>query len=93
MKLSLKAVALTTGLLWAGCILLVSIINLADPQYGVGFMALTNSLYPGLHFMHRWENLLGGAIYGFVDGAIGGLLFAWIYDHLVGGTHATNHPA
>src|SRR5579864_2950484 len=36
---------------WAGCILLVRIINLADAQHGVGFMALTNSLYPGLHFM------------------------------------------
>ena len=93
MKLSINAVALTTGILWAGYIFLVGVINLADSHDGSGFLALTSSPYPELHFGHRWENLLGVTIYGFVDGAIGGLPFAWLYDHLVGGTHATNHPA
>ena len=46
-----------------------------------------------LRFVHRWENPLGGAIYGSVDGVIGGSPFAWIYDNSVGATHATNHPA
>jgi len=93
MKLSLKAVAMTAGLLWAACILLVGIVNLANPQYGIGFLALMSSIYPGLHFTHHWENILAGTVYGFVDGAIGGLLFAWIYDLFVGGTHADNRPA
>ena len=69
MKLSVKAVTLTAGLMWAGCILLVGIVNLASPEYGAGFLALMSSIYPGLHFMHRWENMIGGTIYGFVDGA------------------------
>lgn len=93
MKLSLKAVAMTTGLLWAGYILLVGIVNLANPRYGVGFLTLLSSIYPGLHFMHQWENIVAGTVYGFVDGAIGGLLFAWIYDLFVGRIHADNGPA
>jgi hypothetical protein len=93
MKLSLKAVAMTAGLLWAGCMLLIGVVNLVDPQYGAGFLALIGSVYPGLHFSHGWENLIARTVYGFVDGAIGGLLFAWIYDHFVGGTHGRNHPA
>jgi hypothetical protein len=78
MKLSVKAVAVTAGLMWASCILPIGIVNLASPPYGARFLALMGSLYPGLHFGHQWGNLAVGTIYGFVDGAIAGLLFAWI---------------
>jgi len=61
MKLSLKAVAMTAGLLWAGCILLVGIANLANPQYGMGFLALMSSIYPGLHFTHCAARISGQA--------------------------------
>ena len=93
MKLSLKAVAMTAGLMWAGCILLIGIVHLAHPQYGAGFLAMMGSLYPGLHFAHSWENVLAGTVCGFVDGVIVGSLFAWIYDHLESRTHASNHHA
>jgi len=93
MKLSLKAVATTAGLMWAGCVLLIGIVHRADPQYGASFLAVMSSLYPGLHFAHSWENILLGTVYGFVDGVIAGLLFAWIYDHLESWTHASNHHA
>ena len=85
--LSVKAVALTTGVLWAGYVLLIGIANLADPQYAAGFLALLRSLY-GLHFAHQWENLTVTTICGFVDGAIGGSLFAWIYDYFADGSHS-----
>jgi len=93
MKLSLKAVAMTAGLMWAGCILLIGVVHLADRQYGAGFLSVMSSLYPGLHFAHSWENVLVGAVYGFVGGVIVGSIFAWIYDHLESWTHATNHHA
>lgn len=93
MKLSLRAVALTAGLMWAACVLLVGLVHLADPRYGGEFIDVMSSLYPGLHFMHRWQNVVAATIYGFIDGAISGLIFAWIYDRLVGAGHATNHPA
>jgi hypothetical protein len=89
----MKAVAMTAGLIWAGCILLIGIVHLADPRYGSGFLTVMSSLYPGLHFAHAWENILGGTVYGFVDGVIAGLLFAWVYDHLVSWTRARNHHA
>jgi hypothetical protein len=72
---------------------LVSVLHWADPHYGAGFLALMSSIYPGLHFTHEWENVVGRTVYGFVDGAIVGLLFAWIYDYFSGGTHTGSHPA
>lgn len=87
MKLSLKAAAITAGLMSAGYILSIGLIHLADPAYGAGFWAVVNSVYAGLHFAHEWENVALGTVYGFLDGAIGGLIFAWIYDRLVSRGH------
>lgn len=93
MKLSMKAAALTMGLLWAAGMFFVILLNLIRPSYGVDFLQLMASVYPGLHFVHRWTDLVVGTIYGFVDGAIFGLVFAWIYDWFVSGPHSPSHPA
>ena len=38
MRFSLKAIALAGALLWGGAILLVGLINLAWPGYGLNFL-------------------------------------------------------
>ena len=47
MKLSVKALAITSGLVWSGGILACGLINLAAPSYGGGFLKLISSVYPG----------------------------------------------
>ena len=52
MRLSLKAITLAGALLWGGAILLVGLINLAWPDYGLSFLQMTSSVYPGFHAAH-----------------------------------------
>lgn len=81
MKLNVPAFALTAGLLWGGAVLLVALANLAWPGYGRAFLDLAASLYPGYHPGGAGAAVVGG-LYGLVDGAIGGAVFAWLYNLL-----------
>jgi hypothetical protein len=80
MRLSLKALAIAAGLLWGAAILLVGIIHRADPNYGVNFLQMTSSVYPGFHITGTVGNLALGTVEGFIDGGIGGLVLAWLYN-------------
>jgi len=84
MRLSLKAITITGGLLGGGAILLVGLINLAWPGYGLNFLQLTSSVYPWFHASHTFSSVLIGTIDGLADGAVAGLLFAWLYNSLAG---------
>ena len=80
MQLSLKAMALAVGILWGGAILFIGVLAMTSPPYGDEFMKLLSSLYPGFHNTGSFGDLLIGVFYGLVDGAIGGLVFAWLYN-------------
>ncbi len=80
MRLSLKATALAAGLLWGSAILLVGLVNLADPTYGVSFIQLTSSVYPWFHNSRNIANVFIGTIDGLIDGAVAGLFFALLYN-------------
>jgi hypothetical protein len=80
MKLSLKAMAVAAGLLWGGAILIVGLINLADPTYGLSFIQMTSSVYPWFHTSHSVANVAMGTIDGLIDGAIAGAIFALLYN-------------
>jgi hypothetical protein len=80
MALSPKALAITAGLVWGACLLWVGAVNLLVPSYGTGFLDAMRSVYPGFHSARTLTNMLVGAGYGIVDGAIGGLMFAWVYN-------------
>ncbi len=80
MRLSLRATMLAGGLLWAGAILIVSLINQARPGYGVSFLQMMSSVYPWFHTSHTIAGILAGTLDGLVDGAVAGLLFAWLYN-------------
>ena len=49
MKIHIRALALTVGFGWAGAILIVSLFNLASNSYGLEFLKLVASIYPGFH--------------------------------------------
>lgn len=80
MRISLKAMVIAGAMLWGGAMLLVGLINLVDPNYGVNFLQMTNSVYPWFHTMHSWPGVLGRTVEGVIDGAIAGILFAWLYN-------------
>ena len=80
MRLSLKSLSLTCGILWAGAILCVGLVNLVYPSYGMEFLKLVSSLYPGYHASLRVADVLVGTGYGLVDGAVAGLLLGWLYN-------------
>lgn len=88
MKLSVKGLALASGLLWGGCILLVGIVNLGVASYGAAFLQWASSFYPGFHNSRTFVDVLVGTGYGLVDGGIGGAIFAWIYNVFSKNPHA-----
>lgn len=84
MRLSLKAMAIAAGLLWGGGILFVGLMNLVFPRYGSNFIQLTSSVYPWFHDTRSLGNVVIGTVDGLIDGAIAGLLLAWLYNSFCG---------
>ncbi len=80
MRFNIIALAITTGLFWGVAILLVSLANLIWPGYGVAFLDVTASVYPGYHAGTGIGSVVVGTVYALVDGAIGGAIFAWLYN-------------
>jgi len=80
MRLSMKGVAVASGLLWGSGILLVGVINLARPTYGITFLTMMTSVYPWFHQSHTVASVVIGAVDGLIDGAIAGCLFGWLYN-------------
>lgn len=60
--------------------LLVGLIHMAAPSYGVAFLHLMSSVYPGADTAPTLGRVLLGTLYGFVDGAVAGCLFGCLYD-------------
>lgn len=84
MRISLKALAIAGGALWGGAILLVGLINLADPHYGVNFLQMTGSVYPWFYTSHTLSSVVIGTLNGAVDGAAAALVFALLYNAFSG---------
>ena len=84
MKLNLKALVLAVGILWALVVLLVGAANLIWPGYGVAFLQLMASIYPGYHATSSIGDVIVGTLYALVDGAIVGLVFGLLYNWFAG---------
>ena len=84
MRLDVKAFAFTAGILWGAVMFLVGFAHFIWPSYGSAFLEVMASLYPGYETTATIDSVILGALYGFLDGAIGGLVFAWLYNLFVG---------
>lgn len=79
MKLSVKALALSMGILWSACLFLWTLLlALTDVQWGVEMLQLLVGMYP-------WYDItvpgaFVGLVAGFIDGAVSGALLAWVYN-------------
>ncbi len=81
MKLSVKALAITAGVVWGASVLLVGIGNLIWPGYGQALLELASSLYPG-YTIGGFGSVIVATLYALLDGAIVGAVFAWLYNRL-----------
>jgi len=80
MKFSIKALALTSGILWGLAMLAMGLANLFLGDYGQQFLRTMSSVYPGYHATRSIAGVVVGTLYGTVDGFIGGTIFAWVYN-------------
>jgi hypothetical protein len=64
--------------------LLVGLSNLIWPSYGGAFLEVMASLYPGYHATASFGQVIVGTMYGVVDGAVAGAVFAWVYNRFAG---------
>ncbi len=82
MKLDIRAAAAASALIWGGSVLIVGVANLVQPRYGREFLRLAASIYPGYKARADIRQVAVGTAYAVVDGAVGGALFAGLYNCL-----------
>ena len=92
MRLDIRAFMLTFAILWAAAVLLTGIANLISSQYGTVFLQLMASIYPGYDASRTFGSVIVGTLYAAVDGAICGLVFAWLYNLLLGKGSPAKEP-
>ena len=80
MKFSIKALALTSGILWGLAMLAMGLANLVWGNYGQRFLQTMSSVYPGYQATRNIADVIVGTLYGTVDGLIGGAIFAWLFN-------------
>jgi hypothetical protein len=88
MMLNIKALAIVGAVLTGACLLLVGIFNLIFPSYGVAFLDLMASIYPGYHGPAGFGSVIVATLYAIVDGAVCGAILAWLYNLVAGGGRA-----
>jgi hypothetical protein len=84
MRLNVFAFAATVALIWSAAILLVAAAHAVSPGYGGAFLDFAASIYPGYRPGPSFGSVVTGTLYGLFDGAVGGALFAWLYNLLQG---------
>ena len=84
MRVSLKAISLSSAILWGGAMLSVGLAHMADPSYGSDFLRIMSSVYPGADTAPNLGRVLLGTLYGFADGGVAGLLFGLLYRTFAG---------
>jgi len=81
-KLSVKGLALASGILWGFAMLVMGLANMIWSSYGQQFLQTVSSVYAGYHPTRTIAEVIVGSIYGFVDGLIAGGVLAWLYNNL-----------
>lgn len=78
-KLDPKALAFAIGISWASGIFFLGILSM----FGIGnhIVEIISNVYIG--YSSTVKGIIIGTIWAFLDGAIGGLIIAWIYNLFV----------
>jgi hypothetical protein len=84
MLFNIKALAAAAGIMSGGLLLLVGVVNLMFPEYGVAMLQFADSLYPGYTAQAGFGSVIVVTLYALVDGAICGAIFGWLYNMIAG---------
>ena len=79
MKLDVRAFGLALGCFWSASMLLLGFMS-SITSWGEKIVRLFSTVYIG--YRGTPVGSLIGAFWGFLDGAISGILIAWIYNKL-----------
>lgn len=85
MKLSPKALGLTLGIFYGLCIFISTLLAVYT-GYLTHLTELLIGVYP--YYELTLQGAVAGLVWGFVDGMIGGLIVAWIYNAFAPGSAA-----
>ncbi len=81
MRLSVTAMATSFALVWGIlAMFLTGIANMIWPTYGQEFLQTMASVYPGYKATANFGQVIVGSLYGVVDAAIIGAVFAWLHN-------------
>jgi hypothetical protein len=70
--------------IWGLIILSAGVANLLWPAYGVEFLKLIDSIYPGYHFgQSGFGGVLVATLYAIIDAWVIGIVFAWFYNLII----------
>ncbi len=81
MKLNVIHLGAALAAIWALAALSAGVVNLLSPGYGVEFLKLVDSIYPGYH-LGKWGfgGVLVATLYAAIDGFVCGVIIAWVYN-------------
>ena len=80
MRIDAKALAFSFALLWGGAVFITESANLIWPTYGIAFLEILASVYPGYQGTASFGQVLVGTLSGLLDGFVGGLVLGWLYN-------------
>ncbi len=81
MRLNVRALGLAGGIVWGLAIFLTTYWFLVF-GYGGTMLAKLSNVYLG--YSVTWYGAFVGLVWGFIDGFIGGVLLAWLYNKFAG---------
>ena len=79
-KFNEKSMALSFGILWSLGVLIMSMTALVTQSYMHNIVDFLSTIYLG--YSLSFNGIITGMIWGFFDAAIGGFVFAWLYNKL-----------
>jgi hypothetical protein len=79
MRLDVKALAKAFAVVWGAAVLFAGLAHLIWPSYAGAFLDMVASIYPGYH-VGGFGSVIIGTLYAIVDGGVGGLVLAWLYN-------------
>jgi len=81
MKFNVIRFGCAVASIWGLVVFLVGLANLLWPTYGVEFLKIIDSIYPGYH-IGEWGlgGVIVGTLYAIIDAWVIGVIFALLYN-------------